>query len=74
MSVKNDYSTFDFNLTTKEGATKNSKKPKKIIEKCNNTNSDDDSSDIQSTSLVVVPEQSVEASQNGNHAPPKRYF
>ena len=66
MSSKNDYSTF---------APKTSKKGQKSSDKCHNANSDDSSSEIQSTSLVLVPEQSVEASQNGNHAPPKtRYF
>ena len=63
MSVDHDYSTFSM--------SKNSKNDKDS-EKHNN--SDDSSSDIQSTSLVLVQEQSVEPSQNGNHAPPKTRY
>ena len=63
MSVDHDYSTFSM--------SKNSKNDKDS-EKHNN--SDDSSSDIHSTSLVLVQEQSVEPSQNGNHAPPKTRY
>ena len=63
MSVDHDYSTFSMSKNSKNN---------KDSEKHNN--SDDSSSDIQSTSLVLVQEQSVEPSQNGNHAPPKTRY
>ena len=62
MSADHDYSTFSM---SKNPFNKDSEK---------HNNSDDSSSDIQSTSLVLVQEQSVEPSQNGNHAPPKTRY
>ena len=62
MSADHDYSTFSM---SKNPFNKESEK---------HNNSDDSSSDIQSTSLVLVQEQSVEPSQNGNHAPPKTRY
>ena len=62
MSTDHDYSTFSM---SKNPFNKDSEK---------HNNSDDSSSDIQSTSLVLVQEQSVEPSQNGNHTPPKTRY
>ena len=62
MSADHDYSTFSM---SKNPFNKDSEK---------HNNSDDSSSDIQSTSLVLVQEQSVEPSQNGNHTPPKTRY
>ena len=63
-TTNNDYSTFG--TSQNKGVTKGGKSER--------SNSPDSSSEIQSTSLVLVQEQSIEPSQNGNHQPPKTRY
>ena len=59
----NDYSTF----ASQKGVTK-------AKSERSNSPVDDSSSEIQTTSLVLAQDQSVEPSQNGNHQPPKTRY